>query len=319
MELKKHLLIYDVDWWVLGKHAKIVKQFHPLLEIMSLGELSQVLAERGSEYVNNNYTVISTMCLTIAQMLFSSGVRVDSSVAVSNYCLVANHDTYREWEKRPIMDYSFIHEYVQKIKAIGAINSTITNLISIASPTTNVKYMKQFVDTNHFIPLDVNKDKDHFVIGWVGDTEKYCKNYYSVYLKIVEAFNGHPQIRFKEATLKNMIPQSDMPAFYNSLDLLVITGDHEGGPAPVLEAYACGIPVLSTNIGYVKDVTPPAASDFILNTNDSNFFIYKINKLLEKKNELKELGRILREHVNEHFSKDIAVKDWIAQLFYFDQ
>ena len=35
----RHLLIYDVEWWILGKHAKVIQQYHPSLDLMSIGEL----------------------------------------------------------------------------------------------------------------------------------------------------------------------------------------------------------------------------------------------------------------------------------------
>ncbi|MFE3898712.1 MULTISPECIES: glycosyltransferase [Priestia] len=317
--MKKHLLIFDVDWWVLGKHAQLIKKYHTNLEIMSIDEISKQLTTLGSETLNNKFDIISTMCLGLAQTLMSQGIRVDSSAAVSHYYFMQNHHTFREWTDQPIFNHSFITEYLSKIKSIGAINSNLTKLISNLSPNSNVKYIKQFVDTDHFMPDETKLSSDEFVIGWVGDTEKTCKNYYTTYLQIVEAFKHHPQVRFKEATMKSFVPSNEMPAFYNSLDLLIVTGNHEGGPAPVLEAYACGIPVLSTNIGYVKDVTPSDTHHLILNTNDPNCFINKINELLESRNELKDIGKKVRKYVNDTFSLDKAIQDWVKHLFYFDQ
>ncbi|WP_081356502.1 glycosyltransferase [Priestia aryabhattai] len=317
--MKKHLLVFDVDWWVLGKHAQLIKKHHTNLEIMSIDEVHEQLTLLGSESLNNRFEIISTMCLGLAQMLISNGIRVDSSAAVSHYYFMQNHHTFREWADQPILSHSFITEYLSKIKAIGAINSNLAKLLSNLSPNSNVKYIKQFVDTDHFIPYEKKSNSDEFIIGWVGDTEKTCKNYYTTYLQIVEAFKNHPQVRFSEATMKSFIPSNEMPAFYNNLDLLIITGNHEGGPAPVLEAYACGVPVLSTNIGYVKDVTPFDIHHLILNTNDPNCFIDKINELLGAKNELKDIGKKVRKYVNENFSLNQAIQDWVKHLFYFDQ
>ncbi|WZB73295.1 glycosyltransferase family 4 protein [Achromobacter xylosoxidans] len=42
-----------------------------------------------------------------------------------------------------------------------------------------------------------------------------------------------------------------MPAYYNSLDLYVCPSAIEGTPNPVLEAMACGVPVISTDVGIV--------------------------------------------------------------------
>jgi hypothetical protein len=44
-----------------------------------------------------------------------------------------------------------------------------------------------------------------------------------------------------------------MQDFYHSIDALVCTSSTEGGPLGVFEAIACGIPVISTNVGLVRE------------------------------------------------------------------
>jgi glycosyltransferase involved in cell wall biosynthesis len=317
--MKKDLLVYDVDWWVLGKHARIIKQHYPELEIMSQEEFFQQLQQYGADYFNENYDVISTLCLGIARILMSNGVRVDSSAAVSYYYFMKNQQSYREWMDDPIYDYDFIKDYVSKIKSIGAINPNLAQLIKNISPSTNVKYIKQFVDSDQFKPMDVENNPDDFVIGWVGDTEKMCKNYYTAYLPIVEICKHHmPNIAFKEATMKSYVSPEKMPDFYNSLDLLLITGNNEGGPATALEAYACGVPVLSSNIGYVKAVTHPSAHEFIMESNHPIEYITKINEITQNRKQLKEIAKSCHEYVNENFTIKNTIPDWINQLFYLE-
>jgi predicted O-methyltransferase YrrM len=41
---------------------------------------------------------------------------------------------------------------------------------------------------------------------------------------------------------------------YQQLDLLLVTAYAEGGPLPLLEAMACGVPVLAPNVGYAADL-----------------------------------------------------------------
>lgn len=42
-----------------------------------------------------------------------------------------------------------------------------------------------------------------------------------------------------------------MPRFYSSLDVLLVASTYEGGPMPVPEALACGIPVIAPEVGFV--------------------------------------------------------------------
>jgi hypothetical protein len=46
-----------------------------------------------------------------------------------------------------------------------------------------------------------------------------------------------------------------MQQFYDSIDMLVCTSSSEGGPLGVFEAIACGVPVISTDVGLVKEAS----------------------------------------------------------------
>lgn len=49
----------------------------------------------------------------------------------------------------------------------------------------------------------------------------------------------------------------DMQQFYDSIDVLISTSSREGGPFSPLEAIACGIPALSTDVGVIHDLELP--------------------------------------------------------------
>lgn len=50
----------------------------------------------------------------------------------------------------------------------------------------------------------------------------------------------------------------DLQTIYSSLDMLLVTGYAEGGPLPLLEALACGTPVLAPPLGYAIDLLDQA-------------------------------------------------------------
>jgi hypothetical protein len=49
------------------------------------------------------------------------------------------------------------------------------------------------------------------------------------------------------------LPDDKLQEFYNQLDALIITGYAEGGPLPLLEGLACGLPIFAPPIGYASD------------------------------------------------------------------
>jgi GT2 family glycosyltransferase len=60
------------------------------------------------------------------------------------------------------------------------------------------------------------------------------------------------------------IPHRHMPGFYNSLDVFVCSSEAEGTPNPILEAMACGLPILSTDVGIVPEAFGMQQKRFIL-------------------------------------------------------
>lgn len=59
----------------------------------------------------------------------------------------------------------------------------------------------------------------------------------------------------KDYDFVTFLPEEDIVNFYSRMGLFICGSEPniEAGPLPVMEAMACGIPVLSTNIGWLKD------------------------------------------------------------------
>lgn len=60
-------------------------------------------------------------------------------------------------------------------------------------------------------------------------------------------------------TFHGFVPQDELPRLFASADLYVQTSLHEAAGVSVLEAAACGVPVMGTRLGYVADWAPDRA------------------------------------------------------------
>ncbi|RSL29031.1 glycosyltransferase family 1 protein [Salibacterium salarium] len=319
--MKKHLLVYDYDWWVLGQKARIIKKHHPNLDILSNNEIRLLTSTKGFGYINSYYGMISTLSLGLAQLLTRLKIRVDTSQIGSYNYFMKNHETYREWRDIVHPNKHFLNKIMRPIKQFGAINPKLAQEVKKLTPDKNVNYIQQFVDTNRFRPAPKEKkgNQKEIVIGWAGNNTRNVKNHTTLYQPIVKNLQKDSNITFVQANRASRVPLKDMPAFYNSLDLLLITSSNEGGPAPALEANACGVPVLSTNVGYVKKITSPNGKFLILDSAQPNDFIKKIKFLKENRDLLQKLKREARENIMSHWTVEKTINEWLHTLFKIKQ
>jgi glycosyltransferase involved in cell wall biosynthesis len=56
------------------------------------------------------------------------------------------------------------------------------------------------------------------------------------------------------------VSQSDLPAWYQAADATVLTSRSEGLPNVLRESLACGTPIVSTDVGSVREIAEPTSS-----------------------------------------------------------
>lgn len=169
--------------------------------------------------------------------------------------------------------------------------------------------------------LERFKQSDSLVIGWVGNSkwaniEEDVKGFKTILKPVLsELINERYNIKtsFADKQIK-MIAHEDMPDYYNKLDVLICVSKVEGTPNPVLEAMACGVPIITTDVGIVNEVLGPKQKEFILSERSQKALKEAILKLYNDKSVLEELSQ---ENL-----KQIKKWDWqlITQKFqkFFD-
>lgn len=130
------------------------------------------------------------------------------------------------------------------------------------------------VDLELFQPARTSRFEEsrELVVGWAGNSN-WCrdsaydpKGFHTILkpaLDILTKEGMRVRGNFADASVKR-IPRAEMGAFYSTLDVYVCTSEIEGTPNPVLEAMACGVPIVSTDVGIVPQVFGPRQREFIL-------------------------------------------------------
>ena len=74
---------------------------------------------------------------------------------------------------------------------------------------------------------------------------------------------------------------TDIAAFNAAIDLICLTSNNEGTPVSLIEAQAACIPVISTDVGGVRDIVQDGDTGFVVPVNDVEVLSEKVLELVE--------------------------------------
>jgi len=96
------------------------------------------------------------------------------------------------------------------------------------------------------------------------------------------------------ANYVGFIPESQLAAFYSSINVYVMTSRVEGGPCTVLEAMACQTPVLATRVGLVPEVIVDGQTGFSAEVGDHATLLSHLCELADSPALCERIGRAAR-------------------------
>ncbi|MCM2465813.1 glycosyltransferase family 4 protein [Methanoculleus oceani] len=115
------------------------------------------------------------------------------------------------------------------------------------------------------------------------------------------------------ANLPGWISHEDLPNYLNQLRLLVLPSYTEGLPNIMLEAMACGTPVLATPVGAIPDIIVDGITGFIMENNAPECIAENVMRALNSP-ELEQIAENGRRFVGENFSFESTAARWKAVL-----
>lgn len=191
------------------------------------------------------------------------------------------------------------------------------------------------IDTDYYKKLDINineyKEKlgirDNDVVIFTAAELMYGKNYIQAFdavklliEKLSNSLNAKYNIRYLvagdgilEEKLKKYIQDNklsntvsflgfrkDMPEILNICDIFLFTSYREGLPRCIMEAMACGKPIIATDIRGNHDLVCDKRNGFLVKCNDAVDTADKLQKLITNKQLCIEMGNEGRQMIEEY-------------------
>jgi glycosyltransferase involved in cell wall biosynthesis len=106
--------------------------------------------------------------------------------------------------------------------------------------------------------------------------------------------------------------RDDMPNLLQQVDIAVLPSYHEGVPRFLLEAAACGLPLVATDIEGCRVVVRDGVNGFLVPVKDPYALADAIETLIKKPELRRQMGIASRKIVEAEFDERIILNKWLA-------
>ncbi len=188
-------------------------------------------------------------------------------------------------------DYNiFISEYARESWGFGENETVICNSI----------------DHEFFKPMNVESDETVFTVQNDFINRDYCLNYQG-WQRIINGFSAKV-LGETEGLSKAADSLEHLREEYNKCAVYINTTTESQMPTAILEAMACGKPVVSTATCSIPSFIKHGENGFL--TNDEEEFRGYIQQLLDNKDLREKIGQSARETVLDVFSEQKYIDSW---------
>lgn len=113
-----------------------------------------------------------------------------------------------------------------------------------------------------------------------------------------------------ESALRMLGSRDDVPALLAALDVLALTSHNEANPVSLLEAMSCGVPVVATDVGSVRESVVEGRTGFVVAPGDEVLLAERITSLIDQPHRAAEIGAAGRQRVRERSSLEVMVEGY---------
>jgi len=226
--------------------------------------------------------------------------------------------SFLENQKKPLWK-RIIVEFVEKIAYKNADKIILTSekdkkfiAKRFKIKPEKITIIPNYIDTDLFKPLSTPKEKNSIV--FVGRLEEQ-KNLFNLIeaiatlpMKLVIIGNGSLKEKLKnfakekdaKVKFKGNIPNEELPEELNKSEIFILPSFYEGCPKALLEAMACGLSCIGTNVEGIKEIIQHKENGYLCEP-DVESIKKAILEVLNNKNLQEKISQNARKTILENF------------------
>ena len=104
----------------------------------------------------------------------------------------------------------------------------------------------------------------------------------------------------------------NVPEYLQASDIFVFPTENDAFPSSIVEAMACGLPVLTTPVGAIKTIVTDGETGVLIQPGNAEQLFQALNVMLSDKVMASCLGQAARKSVQNFYSAQIVSKEYLA-------
>lgn len=310
MTAKKVLLIPDEPNWALDKNARDLIKYNKSNLILDIIYYDDFLKDTDKYY--KDYDLLFPMYKGIFFNFLKNKLPVNN--------VITGIRSFHRWDHKqtqpPGYNAKLPRKVIKGLRKALLVNTHCKKLWYIFSRYFPVIHTKYTCDLEIFYPEKTARQNKKIIVGWTGSLSNHPgkRGFYEFIKPSCEAVLGI-ELKVQAKEDKFIDNDDEMRAFYNSLDLYIIASRSEGTPRPAIEAAACGVPVISTDVGIIPELLEDGVNGFIVDRT-LQAFTEKLTWISQNKDLLPGMGVKLREKMEKEFNWEQLVYQWTDFLKY---
>ena len=198
-------------------------------------------------------------------------------------------------------------------------------------PSSKLVILPNYIDTDLFKPIKSKKYDDRIVFVGRLNNEKNIFNLISAIAKtdftldiygkgeLREALEGHAKSERARVNFMGTVPNQELPDIFNHYKYYILPSYFEGMPKTLLEAMACGLVCIGTDVDGINEVIKDGVNGVLARRTDVVSLAEAIQSVESNFHQQSRLGYTAFQTILNNFSiESILAQEWRLYQYYVE-